>query len=117
MATLTVNIPVIQSETEAAELEGFHVATKEQIAKVKRIDALQDRKDALDDEIKKLKAELVSDLREVDGKVLTRHGKAIVRISTFFVKKLNSTLLREEQPELAAKYTVEAVQTRVTVGL
>lgn len=114
---LTVNIPITQAEVDAAELEGFHVATKEQIAKVKRIDTLQDRKDALDDELKRLKAELVSDLHEVDGKVLTRFGKAIVRISTFTVKKLNSSLLREEQPELAAKYTVEAIQTRVTVGL
>lgn len=114
---LTVNIPIIQSETEAAELEGFHVATKEQIAKVKRIDALQTRKDAIDAEMKELKAELVSDLRKLDGKVLTRNGKAITRISTFIVRKLNTTLFREEQPELAAKYTVEAVQTRVTVGL
>lgn len=117
MATLTVNIPILPSETEAAELEGFKVATKEQIARAKRYDTLQARKDALEEELKQIRETFKVELLDADAKVFTRNGKAIARVSTFTTQRLDSRSLREELPEVAAKYTVEAVTTRVTVGL
>ena len=117
MASLTVNIPILPSEAEAAALEGFQPATKEQIARAKRYDTLQARKDALEAELKEIRETFKVELLEADAKVLTRNGKAIARVSTFTTQRIDSRSLREELPEVAAKYTVEAIQTRVTVGL
>lgn len=117
MATLTVPVPILTSEVEAAALEGFQPATKEQIARAKRYDTLQARKDALEAELKEIRETFKMELLEADAKVLTRNGKAIARVSTFTTQRIDSRTLREELPEVAAKYTVEAVTTRVTVGL
>jgi len=117
MASLTVNIPILPSEAEAAALEGFQPATKEQIARAKRYDTLQARKDALEAELKEIRETFRLELFDADAKVFTRNGKAIARVSTFTTQRIDSRSLREELPEVAAKYTVDAIQTRVTVGL
>jgi predicted phage-related endonuclease len=103
-------------DTQAAELEGLHKITAEQLALVKRRRQLKARREAIEAEEKEIRDELLKEMLADGAFGLLHNGKAVVRRVEVSSNTIDTKRLKSEFPEIANALVLERTYTRVDIS-
>jgi len=116
VATQVPGSPTAVAELEAAELEGLVPITAEQLAAVRKYRRITKRIAELEAERKDIRDDFNHGLSVLGLQGLLHKGKVLVRRSVVHTPRINTKLLKERHPKIAAEVTEITESVRITVN-